>query len=616
MPYRDRQRGGVQAQDRRIMTFEIKGLKRHFWCLAVFVFILCVSAFFLYQGMKNLRLEQVQKELSFEASVVCALLGHAKTININLFSKSPSLKTAFLETNRWVAIYDNSGNLLWSSIADLADKMNVNVEKGRWFGWQRHGANHMLFYAITAPFCINGKIAGVVRVGINGRELEPVGGEMEIVILWSIILLFLSFLILSKVLGIRIRRHLTNMSCSLEHVTRGELLENLAGASSQLKRLTIPNQSMSKLRNHIVSVLDLLAGKLNDCQERLERLDILFRNMKEAVFLLDNKMRIVTMNKVAEEVMNIGEKVVSGRLFVALFRDLELRRIMEDVFSGKKDRLVEIPLYSGKDGLEKRHFLVKVALLTEDRTGAITGALVVMDDITKLKRLENTRRQFVANVSHELKTPVTAIKGYTETLMDGVEDQETQKRFLGIIYRQAVRLENLVEDILALSRIERADKKTVVNKNPVNLFALFQRVTETCRPHARQKSIEILVKCHDHEFQMGLDGLLMEQALTNLLINAINYSPNFSTVMLSSSVKNDILKIDVKDQGCGISKKDIKHIFERFYRVDKARSRRLGGTGLGLAIVKHIVKAHGGTVEVKSKTGMGSTFTIFLPLSD
>jgi two-component system phosphate regulon sensor histidine kinase PhoR len=224
------------------------------------------------------------------------------------------------------------------------------------------------------------------------------------------------------------------------------------------------------------------------------------------------------------------------------------------------------------------------------------------------------RRDFVANVSHEIKTPLTAIKGFVETLQQGSNDNpEETGRFLGIIQKHVDRLGSIVEDLLSLSRIEQEDEGRTLKLEEGNISDIFRSALQICRSKAEEKNITVTI-IGDDQISARFDSSLLEQAAVNLLDNAIKYSEPKSTIHLKAHRNESEIKISVEDQGIGIAKKHLPRLFERFYRVDKARSRKMGGTGLGLAIVKHIAQAHGGNITVESKLGKGSTFTIHLPL--
>jgi two-component system phosphate regulon sensor histidine kinase PhoR len=233
--------------------------------------------------------------------------------------------------------------------------------------------------------------------------------------------------------------------------------------------------------------------------------------------------------------------------------------------------------------------------------------------MTRLQRLENIRRDFVANVSHELKTPITAIKGSVETLLGGaVEDKEDVQRFLEIIARQSDRLNAIIEDLLALSRIEQGEEQEGLERTKTQLRSVFLNTLQACQLKAHEKQVVLEMDCPD-DIEIMINAPLLEQALVNLVDNAIKYSSQNDRILFTAQQTDASVVIKVRDWGSGISQEHLPRLFERFYRVDKARSRKLGGTGLGLAIVKHIVQSHNGHISVESSLGQGSTFTIQLP---
>jgi two-component system phosphate regulon sensor histidine kinase PhoR len=254
------------------------------------------------------------------------------------------------------------------------------------------------------------------------------------------------------------------------------------------------------------------------------------------------------------------------------------------------------------------------ATALKDVAGRRVGTLVVLSDVTMLRRLETVRQDFVANVSHELRTPITSVKGFAETLLDGaMNDPETAERFLMIIVRQATQLESIIRDLLDLARLEQSSSQTL--DRPLTLVAgVLRSALELCQIRADARGVRLLLTCAE-DLTARMHAGLIEQAVVNLVDNAITHGATGAESQVEVAAVNtgDGVRITVRDTGVGIEHKHLDRIFERFYRVDKGRSRELGGTGLGLAIVKHIVLVHNGTVAVASEPGVGTTFTILLP---
>jgi two-component system phosphate regulon sensor histidine kinase PhoR len=321
---------------------------------------------------------------------------------------------------------------------------------------------------------------------------------------------------------------------------------------------------------------------------------------------IDARQRVLGINRAAADLLDVNLERIIGRPLQEVIRNPDLRRFALLAIDCREPVEDDLVLH----GIRDRTIRLRGTAL-RDASGE-GGAVIVLNDVTDMQRLENVRRDFVANVSHELKTPVASIKGFVETLLDGAaDDPADNRRFLEIVARQADRLAAIIEDLLALSRIEQSEGSGTLPMEPQPLLAILAAAAEDCRPRAIERSIQLDVECPP-DLTATVNGPLLEQAVINLVDNAIKYSEPGKTVWMSAAHDGGCL-IRVRDEGCGIAAEHLPRLFERFYRVDKARSRQQGGTGLGLAIVKHIVQAHGGTVAVESTPGVGTTFTLRLP---
>ncbi len=332
--------------------------------------------------------------------------------------------------------------------------------------------------------------------------------------------------------------------------------------------------------------------------------------MVEGVLAIDADEHVINLNHAAAQLLGLERETALGRSLQEVVRNPALQRLMADVLGNQESASDEIELALPEG--EKRILHAQGSVLHDAHDKPI-GALVVLHDVTRIRRLETVRRDFVANVSHELKTPVTSIKGFVETLLDGAMNQPGDaERFLRIIASQADRLGAIIEDLLTLSRVEQEEKQIEILLEPGEIRGVLQSAIELCQVKAEEKKVLILLACEDGLW-VRMNSVLLEQAVVNLIDNAVKYSlPGHQVVVEAVQTALEVV-IRVQDHGCGIPREHLPRIFERFYRVDKARSRALGGTGLGLAIVKHIVQAHGGRTSVKSTVGQGSTFLIHLP---
>ncbi len=352
-------------------------------------------------------------------------------------------------------------------------------------------------------------------------------------------------------------------------------------------------------------VLNEATVRTAELEKQNNAIRAILKSMVEGVITVDGDTRIVSVNNSVEKIFNILKKEAEGKLFLEVIRNNDLAEVINKVLENGKFISQELVLVWPV----RKNFQVNASPIFEDNT--VSGCLLVIHDITEIRKLETMRRDFVANVSHELKTPLTSIKGFVETLLEGaLDDKEHNKHFLKIIQDHAERLDSLVNDLLSLSHLE--SKEISLDIKDVDLQQQVEAVILGFKSQLKNKHIEI-----DNKLPSGLkaraDKNRIGQVLTNLIDNAIKFNKEKGSIKVYSQDLGDEVKIIVEDSGIGIPEKDIPRIFERFYRVDKARSRELGGTGLGLSIVKHIVDLHGGTVGVESTEGLGSKFWFVLP---
>ncbi|OQX14727.1 MAG: hypothetical protein BWK76_14210 [Desulfobulbaceae bacterium A2] len=384
---------------------------------------------------------------------------------------------------------------------------------------------------------------------------------------------------------------------SLAIPDRGALPTEIHGLAESLEQMAV----------HIEERIATIIRQRNELEE-------VFSSMTEPVIAVDGEERIRSMNDAAMRLFGLQEDKVRGRTISELIRNLELQKQVREALRSKQHLESEIVLHESEG---HRYLQTRLAPL-RDGAGETVGVLVVMNDTTKLRRLEQIRSDFVANVSHELFTPITSIKGYVETLLDGaLDDPEQARNFLAIVGRQTSQLQAIITDLLTLSRIEQEAERQEIVLRRCRVEPVLRAAEQTSAGRAAEKNIRLICRC-PLDLEATINDTLLEQALVNLMINAIKYSNEGGEVLVEAQERRSArggqeLCLTVIDQGIGIGREHLPRLFERFYRSDKARSRKLGGTGLGLAIVKHIVQSHGGTVGVESEPGRGSTFTMVIP---
>ena len=452
---------------------------------------------------------------------------------------------------------------------------------------------------VALPLEKDGEIVGVVRTSIPVSEIDATLGS----IYWKIALAGLCLIVLAAVASLYVVRRISQ---PIEEMKRGA--QRFADGNFSRKLLVPDSEELGSLAD----VLNHMAGQLDEkirmiTQQRNE-LETILSAMREGVLAVDSDERILTFNQAAGSFLGIDLSSTKGYAIQEVVRNADILRFLSRVLTGDGPIEGEIVLH----GPENK-FLQLNGTLLQDIAGNKIGALVVLNDITRLRQLENIRREFVANVSHELKTPVTSIKGYVETLQEGaLDDKDNVQKFLDIVLKQSDHLNAIVDDLLSLSRIEQDAESGEVQLTEENLGRILEAAVVDYELKAREREIKLMVN-YGEEVMVKANSRLLKQAIGNLLDNAIKYSEPGKAVEVEATGNTDEVVIRVSDHGNGIAPEHLPRLFERFYRVDRGRSRELGGTGLGLAIVKHITQAHGGHVTVESSLGKGSIFTLHLP---
>ena len=368
----------------------------------------------------------------------------------------------------------------------------------------------------------------------------------------------------------------------------------VAGCLTGLAR-RLMRQEIAELTRTFTATTEALQAKIQELEASRSRIEGLLERMTEGVLAVGPHEELLLMNPAARAILGTD-----------LIRRPELQTLLRETVATGRDQVRDLTLYAPQE----RHLRVRA---TTWGTSGGSGALLVLHDITDLMRLEHLRREFVANVSHELKTPLTAIRGAVETLLDGaLADPAAARPFAESIAEEAGRLQRLVEDLLTLAQVET--KQVAPPWEPIAIGSFLQQEVARHQPLAHRHSVSLTLEVADPSLTVAADRAQLVQAVGNLLDNAIKYNRPGGRVTVRAEAAGRQLQLTVEDTGIGIPPGDLPRVFERFYRVDKARSRATGGTGLGLSIVKHVAEQHGGTVAVESQPGRGSRFTLTLPL--
>ena len=465
--------------------------------------------------------------------------------------------------------------------------------------------NRRLFYRAWRQE--RGSDQRVVRLAVPMEMIDGARGRTRAAIWSGLGIAALAALWPALSLSRRISQRLTRLTEFTSAVTRGESPPLLAAEGAD---------DLGRLERDLVTMAQTLNARLDSAQEEQGKLAAILRSMVEGVLVIDRDGIIRLSNRCAEQLFGLtANETLVGTPLIAVSRDPDLRGLVREVMRGDCEPPVirEVTLHEGLS-------LQVTATPIADLDGTTPLFILVFHDITELKKLETTRRDFVANVSHELRTPLTAIRGYAETLQAGaLDDPQLARKFVGVIERHSERLTRLTNDLLTLSDLELG--RTEIQPITMPVAPTVEAVLEALRSRAVDGQVDLRAEIPADLPSIHADPDRIEQVLVNLVDNAVKYTPAGGRITIAARLaaphdNGRMIEICVRDTGIGIPAQDLPRLTERFYRVDKARSRELGGTGLGLAIVKHIVQAHGARLHIESELGRGTCVHVFLPVSD
>lgn len=587
--------------------------KRFFWqlfssYLLVTIVSLLAVTWYISRSWKQLYLEHLAAELEAQAHLLVnqarSGLAAADTAYLDALCKSMGGKTH----TRFTVILP-SGVVLGDSALNPEQLDNFSDRPEIRKALQGHtGISTRISYTlgqymmmVAIPVRDQGRIIGVMRAAIPATAIDRTLKLIYFKIGLGGLMVALLAAALSVALSRRITRPLEEMKQAATRFAHGDLS----------RKVLVPDtDELASLAEALNAMAAQLDDRIRTILGQRHEHEAILSSMVEGVIAVDANDHLIRLNQAGARLLGVDVDAVQHRSIQEVIRNPDLQWFVMRAQLAIRPIEGEIVLKG-----EEERFIQAHGTQLRDVQGKPIGALIVMHDITRLRRLENARRDFVANVSHELRTPITSIKGFVETLMNGaLTEPEHALGFLQIIARQADRLNQIIADLLSLSRLEQEAEQLRVNLTRGPLKEVLEAAFQDCVDRATAKDIRIVLSCPE-ELQARINAPLLEQALVNLLDNAVKYSPVGSTVKVEAREADQEVVIQVRDQGSGIAREHLPRIFERFYRVDPSRSRKIGGTGLGLAIVKHIAQAHRGQVTVDSTPGQGSVFTLHLPRS-
>ncbi|WP_096436059.1 two-component system histidine kinase PnpS [Alteribacter populi] len=469
----------------------------------------------------------------------------------------------------------------------------VRSGRGKEMRYSNTVGEELLYYTVQLED--EGETVGYLRLALALDELNRIYRDI-----W--VFLFMSFSVAFLVIFALTSKITNQMIVPIEEATR--VANQLAQGDFKARTYEGEANETGNLNRSLNVLAENLGQITKTYQMQQEHLETLIENMGSGLLLINAKGDITLANRSCKDIFQEDTNEWLHKLYYKAIKHKQIIKLVQEIFLTEKGkrRQLELPIR-----IELRHVDVYGAPIigNNDR---LKGIVLVFHDITELKKLEKARKDFVANVSHELKTPVTSLKGFTETLLSGaIEDKELSKKFITIISKESDRLESLIYDLLELSKIE--DSQFQLNWQKVDLEEMIEDVKVMLEEPARKKNIDLKVKITGTPFIEG-DPLRLKQIIINLMNNAIAYTPEDGVVTVRVREQTETVVVEVEDTGIGMNKKELPRVFERFYRVDRARSRNSGGTGLGLAIVKHLAEAHKAKVDVSSEVNKGTIFML------
>ncbi|SEF68935.1 two-component system, OmpR family, phosphate regulon sensor histidine kinase PhoR [Caloramator fervidus] len=567
-----------------------------FFTMAVLIMTVTIMGALVYYYVKNFLINVLKNEMDYQVNLAIEYLKTSDLKDFDLIAKN--IKSAI---NKRVTIIKKDGTVLGESDANSKFLENHKDRKefieaintGIGISFRRSFTLDKMMFYYAKKFLLNGDIL-IMRISM---ELDLVKIMQKKILHFLFITVFVSLFLSSGLLWLFLNKF-------IEPIKELIKIATIISMGEYDKRIKIKtNDEIGQLGHAFNIMAARLEETILDLEDKRNKLISILKSMDDGVIVFDNNQNIILINPAAKKMFDIKEDV-TGKHLIEVVKNLDLEDLIKENIEEEVELKISFP--------EVKYFKIRTTkVYNNDKANEDLGTLMVIQDVTKMKMLENMRSDFVANVSHELKTPLTSIKGFAETLKD-VEDDKLRRKFLDIINIEAERLTKLINDILTLSELENKDY--AINFEKLNVIELIEEVIYIMNPLAKNKDIIIDFENNCNEIIIYGDRDKFKQMMINLIDNAIKYTNEGGKVLLKALKLDKQVEIYVIDNGIGIPKEHLPRLFERFYRVDKARSRSLGGTGLGLAIVKHIVNLMKGKIDVYSEVGEGTTFKITFPL--
>lgn len=584
--------------------------KKIFWKVYPYLFFIIIGslltvAFLAIDKINSIYLEEISTTLESRAKLIAVQIPK-NSVDIHVIDSLAEYLGDLTETR--VTIIDVSGKVYGDSEKDPRTMENhgsrpeiseaLNGRIGQSIRYSSTVNTKMMYIAI--PVSESSHPIYIIRTSYPMTKIQStIEAFSKDLIIGGISITLLATL-LTLLLFRRISNPLRELKNSAERFSKGDFTT---------KAPILESEEIGALAETMNQMVGQLEGRIATIMQQRNEREAILSSLAEGVVALDANEKIVSLNRKAIELLELDTTNIIGKSIQEVIRNDKLHNYIEKSVHSSQSIDSELHIEISRD-----KYLSVYGTHLKDREQNQVGTVIVLNDITKIKKLDIMRRDFIANVSHELRTPITAIRGSVETLLDGaLDEKDSALKFTEIISRHSKRLISIVEDLLSLAKFENEDVFRYMNFKNEKIYPIINSAILACEQKSITKNIKIEVHCPE-DLSVDCQQEYLEHALINLLDNAIKYTEPDTTVVIDIKEIMGQLQIAITDSGCGIAEQHLPRLFERFYRVDMARSRDMGGTGLGLAIVKHIARIHNGTVIVDSEVGKGSTFSIQIPL--
>ncbi|MDR7314755.1 two-component system histidine kinase PnpS [Brevibacillus nitrificans] len=573
--------------------------------LGLISLVLLLMGMYFAKVLENSYLQSLNELLSRESKLIAQAVQFPDVLSDRATLEERILQVAPTDEVR-LTLIDTKGKVLYDN-STYAEEMENHHDRPEFLaalkgetGISRRYSEtlgHDMMY-VAVPIVQDTQIVGAVRSAMSMKDITDTIHNMW----YSLLTGLLVTLVVGSIVVSRISFSIIR---PIEEITR--VARNITQRQYESRVRIKAKDEIGQLAGAINFMASSLEQQMYEISENQQRLSGVLTNMTSGVIFISEQRRIMLVNPAVEKLLGTAGHEIVGKLHIEAGKSFGLSKYIDRCLDNSEKFREEVHIYYPQERVLDVNFAPYINFKGEAR-----GVVVVLHDITEIRRLEKMRSDFVANVSHELRTPITSIKGFTETLLEGaMQDEETCRNFLQIISDESERLYRMIRDILDLSKIEQ--KRLPLQMNQVHLQELITSAVAIMNDQAQRKQLSIALPNQTPEILLMTDRDCLQQIVLNLLSNAVAYTPEGGAITIHTEQNAQRVMIQVSDTGIGIPEKDIPRIFERFYRVDKARSRDSGGTGLGLAIVKHLVENLHGQISVKSREGQGTTFTVTLP---